>query len=165
MWGISFGLVRERCAVFEKRLAFRGIMYFWKWLQKEFETGNILAEMKLRRPTISSGIRTKAVVIYLMELDSGNGGTVCKIQSLFRAGVEGSLIFPVFPQQVSESCQYPRFQSILVKFHRHDVAAFGRDINCSIQWDFWPKFSPWWPLCGEIHYTLRPLSHSIILLN
>ena len=65
-------------------------MYFWKWLQKEFETGNILAEMKLRRPTISSGIRTKAVVIYLMELDSGNGGTVCKIHSLFRADVEGS---------------------------------------------------------------------------
>jgi len=90
MWGISFGLVRERCVVFEKRLAFRGIMYFWKWLQKEFETGNILAEMKLRRPTISSGIRTKAVVIYLMELDSGNGGTVCKIHSLFRADVEGS---------------------------------------------------------------------------
>ena len=87
MWGISFGLVRERCVVFEKRLAFRGIMYFWKWLQKEFETGNILAEMKLRRPTISSGIRTKAVVIYLMELDSGNGGTVCKIHSLFTAKV------------------------------------------------------------------------------
>ena len=65
-------------------------MCVWKWLQKEFETGNILAEMKLRRPLYHLGFGPKAVVIYLMELDSGNGGTVCKIHSLFRANVEGT---------------------------------------------------------------------------
>ena len=59
MWGISFGLVRDRCVVFEKCLAFRGIMCVWKWLQKEFETGNILAEMKLRRPLYHLGFGPK----------------------------------------------------------------------------------------------------------
>ena len=90
MLGITYGLVRQQYAEDEKCLRLEGSYTFRNGFKKSLEPEICWLRWNRDAPLYHLGFGPKAVVIYLMELDSGNGGTVCKIHSLFRANVEGT---------------------------------------------------------------------------